>query len=194
MKDFNWKRFKAGEIAVHCDTLDKAKDFVKECIKRNILWASKADIETLWEEFKEDTFYFCDMISLRTNLLYGSREDVDDETIFEWKISSCPKLKEGMIVETRNGDKYLLRTVNEELVGSSFKGWIELTYDENLCENKYNNKDFDVMKIYKSCLYLLDDVFNEAYLSLIWEREEVEEMTLEEICNALGKKIKIKED
>ncbi len=194
MKDFDWRKFKAGEIAVHCDTLDKAKDFVKECIKRNILWASKAETETLWEEFKEDTFYFCSITLSRAKLLYGNSENVEYEEIFEWEISSCPKLKDGMIVEIRNGRKYLLRTVCGELIGSNFDGWIELTCDENLCENKYNNKDFDVMKIYESHFCLLDGVFNESNLSLIWEREEVEEMTLEEICNALGKKIKIKED
>lgn len=35
---FDWDRFKNGEIAVHCDTEEKADDFLKECEKRNIKW------------------------------------------------------------------------------------------------------------------------------------------------------------
>lgn len=35
---FDWGRFKNGEIAVHCDTEEKADDFLKECEKRNIKW------------------------------------------------------------------------------------------------------------------------------------------------------------
>lgn len=38
MKNFNWEEFKNGEIAVHCDTEEKADDFLKECEKRNIKW------------------------------------------------------------------------------------------------------------------------------------------------------------
>lgn len=35
---FDWEEFKNGEIAVHCDTEEKADDFLKECEKRNIKW------------------------------------------------------------------------------------------------------------------------------------------------------------
>lgn len=38
MKNFNWEEFKNGEIAVHCDTEEKANDFLKECNKQGITW------------------------------------------------------------------------------------------------------------------------------------------------------------
>lgn len=60
--------------------------------------------------------------------------------------------------------------------------------------------NLDIIAIYKmSCNtlgYLFDD--DEDYFKeqakLIWEREEIEFMTLEQVCKELGKKIKIKED
>ena len=40
----------------------------------------------------------------------------------------------------------------------------------------------------------MENLFEDGYLKLIWKREPAEEMTLKEVCEALGKKIKIKED
>lgn len=58
---FDWDRFKKGEIAVHCDTEEKAKDFLKECKNRNINWCTGRDVtkRNYWEEYKEDTCYCC---------------------------------------------------------------------------------------------------------------------------------------
>lgn len=58
----------------------------------------------------------------------------------------------------------------------------------------------DIIAIYKmSCNtlgYLFDDDEEEfqEQAKVIWEREEIEFMTLEQVCKELGKKIKIKED
>ena len=82
------------------------------------------------------------------------------------------ELKEGMIIECRNGDRYLLRTACGELVASSNDKYISLDYDEELNENKYFNKDFDVMKIYTSKAFILNSLFNDNYLECIWERKE----------------------
>lgn len=42
---FDWDAFKAGKIAVHCDTEEEAKAFLKECEKQGILWNS-GDVPT----------------------------------------------------------------------------------------------------------------------------------------------------
>ena len=45
---------------------------------------------------------------------------------------------------------------------------------------------------YSSSLLMLAESFNEYdVMSLLWERVETEEMTLEQVCEALGKDIKI---
>ena len=82
------------------------------------------------------------------------------------------ELKEGMIIECRNGYRYLLRKICDELIASSNDVYMSLDYDEELNENKYFNKDFDVMKIYTSNALILNNLFNDNYLECIWERKE----------------------
>ena len=74
------------------------------------------------------------------------------------------ELKEGMIIECRNGDRYLLRIACGELVASSNDKYISLDYDEELNENRFFDKDFDVMKIYTSKSFILNNLFNDNYL------------------------------
>jgi hypothetical protein len=44
---FDWDGFKQGKFAVHCDTEEKAREFLKECEARNIKWAF-GDKPTAW--------------------------------------------------------------------------------------------------------------------------------------------------
>ena len=105
------------------------------------------------------------------------------------------ELKEGMIIECRNGDRYLLRTVCGKLFASSNSEYISLDYDEELNENKYFdkdfNKDFDVMKVYISKSLILNNLFDNNYLTCIWERKEPKKMTLAQISEALGYEVEV---
>ena len=82
------------------------------------------------------------------------------------------ELKEGMIIECRNGHRYLLRKVDDNLIGSNNTGYIDIDYDKDLNENKYCQEDFDIMKIYESNACVLGNLFNNDYLECIWERKE----------------------
>ena len=57
---FDWDRFKNGEIAVHCDTEEKAKDFLEECDKEGIKWLGrdKSIHHTNYEVFYDITCYY----------------------------------------------------------------------------------------------------------------------------------------
>ena len=101
------------------------------------------------------------------------------------------ELKEGMIIECRNGDRYLLRKTCGELVASSNDKYISLDYDEELNENQYFDKDFDVMKVYASKSFILNHLFNDNYLECIWERKEPKKMTLAQISKALGYEVEV---
>ena len=102
------------------------------------------------------------------------------------------ELKERMIIECRNGDRYLLRTTCGELVASSNDKYLNLDYyDEELNENLYFDKDFDVMKIYTSKSFILNNLFNNDYLECIWERKEPKKMTLAQISKALGYEVEV---
>ena len=91
----------------------------------------------------------------------------------------------------RIGNRYLLRTAYGELVASSNNNYMNLDYDEELNENKYFNKDFDVMKIYTSKAFILNSLFNDKYLECIWERKEPKKMTLAQISEALGYEVEV---
>ena len=207
MKNFNWKRFKAGEIAVHCDTEEKAKDFVKKCYENNIKWyETKEFSKTHWYEFEENTFYFCSDSCNLHYLHYGDSGCVEDEIVIEWKVSSSsyPELKDGMVAETREGKLYLVRTnYDGEKILCNDKNWEPVSsYNEELkIKNMFitDLTKLDIMKVYIPLSVYhygnLNAMFNKDNLTCIWEREEVIEMTLAQVCKELGKNIKIiKED
>lgn len=179
--EFNWEKFKNGGIKAHCKTETEAKEFIKECYKHGISWKHSCKNETNWKWYKENTYYCCDSY-LRLN--YGNMNiDFKAELpVVEYKEDNKMELKEGMIVECRNGDRYLLRNVRDELILSANKGWNEYTYDNNFIDideyAKEFNGDYDIMKIYESKAYVLEDLFNNNYLTCIWERKEPKKMTL----------------
>ena len=58
----DWEGFKSGKFAVHCDTEEKAKQFLKECDEHGIKWCTGhrpmvEQKETRWERFRELTSY-----------------------------------------------------------------------------------------------------------------------------------------
>lgn len=124
-------------------------------------------------------------------------------------------LKSGMIVELRSGVKYLV--VDNYLIGylghmclNSYND--DLTYptdyhhrytaQTNTTINGYCS-EYDVMKIWTqkdmtnlaSMLENKDDPWTDRFGNLIYDRnkpvEDTVEMTVEEICKALGKNIKV---
>ena len=105
------------------------------------------------------------------------------------------KLKEGMIIECRNGDRYLLRNVRGDLILSANQSWMECVYDNNFIDiaedAKVFNGDYDIMKIYETKAYVLKDLFDDYYLECIWERKEPKKMTLEQISKALGYEVEV---
>ena len=105
------------------------------------------------------------------------------------------ELKEGMIIECRNGDRYLLRNVRGDLILSANQGWAECVYDNNFIDiaedAKAFNGDYDIMKIYESKAYVLEDLFDDNYLECIWERKEPKKMTLAQISEALGYEVEV---
>ncbi|MHB9909252.1 hypothetical protein [Clostridium botulinum] len=44
MGNFDWNEFKKGKVVVHCDTKEKAINFLSECNLQNIKWVDKEDI------------------------------------------------------------------------------------------------------------------------------------------------------
>lgn len=58
----DWSSFKSGKFAVHCDTEEKAREFLKECDRVGLKWCSGRDLTNVdnWECYKNETCYRCD--------------------------------------------------------------------------------------------------------------------------------------
>ena len=191
---FNWEGFKNGKIAVHCKTEEEAKEFINECYKHGISWRHSCENETNWKLYEKDTYYNC---GVELHLSYGNINNglIVDLPVVKYKEDNKMELKEGMIIECRNGDRYLLRNVRGDLILSANKGWVEYVYDNNFIDiaedAKAFNGDYDIMKIYESKAYVLEDLFDNNYLDCIWERKEPKKMTLAQISKALGYEVEI---
>lgn len=56
---FDWDGFKNGEIAVHCDTEEKANNFLKECDEKGMKWVTGDDAtyDNNYYKYDERTCY-----------------------------------------------------------------------------------------------------------------------------------------
>ena len=88
-------------------------------------------------------------------------------------------LKNGMVVELRNGKRFLI--VNGLGIGKD--SCINLDglfgYDENL-NDVSGFSEFDITKIYKTVGNTFKTLFDNERLNLIWEREEKQELSNED--------------
>ena len=177
-----------GKYVMHCKTEAEAKEFCDylHSIGRRWISGSSYNNTTHWDDYREDTCYAFN------NGMYFRPQSAREEnyTILEWSDFTTEftkaDLKDGMVVECANGDRYLV--VNSRLLDRS--GWLSLnTYTDDL---KY--KKWTINAVYESYACCLDMIFKDATLTLIWERKkkpEPVEMTLAEVCKVLGKEIKI---
>lgn len=78
-------------------------------------------------------------------------------------------LKDWMVVETRNGSKYVVRLDTGEILKES--GYMPLSdYDEDLIY--INGKGYDIVSIYITTASYLSNLFKEGFLTLLWKRTE----------------------
>lgn len=99
------------------------------------------------------------------------------------------------VVETRGGDKYLI--FDSEDGKFMYRGdgeFLDLErYREDLTRMS-GDKSYDIMKVYElKCSANQNSIkaYCERYLILVWEREEPKEMTMAELEEKLGYKVKI---
>ena len=99
-------------------------------------------------------------------------------------------LKTGDVLMERDGTVQIL--IKERGLLITKNGWNNLDCIEDDLTNKHH-KDFDIVAVRRplekcDCVFT---AFNAKRGELIYERKEVEEMTLEQVCKLLGKEIKI---
>lgn len=160
MKNFNWEEFKKGNIAVHCDTEEKAKDFLKKCDKEGIRWNTGEYTHefTEWNKHKKETSY-----SYFTKGIVMTRLDLDKEQglkIIKWEVEDMKELtfkevianiKEGQVWEcTRENAR--LKTINIK------KGSINFIYKDGLAMEVFGVKETDTFVLQRK-----EYTFQEAF-------------------------------
>ena len=186
----DWIKYK--NLVVHCKTYEEATNFISVLKENN--WRDKItdapsykDYLTYWYEHKENTCY-----NFRSGC-YGGYDFCKnhDWTILEWSdyMSTTPKamLQEHDIVITRKYEAHMYYADPNVFVNST--GYLSVNdFDEDLMSFDDN---FDIIEIRRPKFNYQFIERNWGDAEVVWKRPETVEMTLEEICAALGKNIKI---
>lgn len=187
MKKFNWDEFKNkdNKIAVNCKTEEEAKDFCRQMHGQGMKWRNG-------ESYLKNTNYYMHNEGM---CYYGDGEWSSLDTaenynykILEWsdymqKEFTKADLEDGMVVEQRDGNMYLV------LAGKAVrKGRCNHIdgYTDDLKWEGYTGGD--IVKVYRitpESLGCIEDVFIKSNLELIWERTELKKMTVEEMRKKL---------
>lgn len=182
---FNINNYK-GKYVMHCKTEEEARNFIAylKTIGRNYIWSLNC--------------YYGRHGCFFNNHTWGSIEYARKEgyTILEWsdfmnKEFTKADLKTGDVVKRRNG---WIEIVNRELnMFISKNGWNDFDDIKEDLTNRGTIDGWDIVAVRRP-KYKEDCQFNAFKYelgTLVYERKEVEEMTLAEVCKLLGKEIKI---
>lgn len=107
-------------------------------------------------------------------------------------------LRSGMVVKVRSGIEYFVVIPDKYDYGTMFlmnKNGLtcnESYYEEDLTDEE-GDSDFDIMEVYDAKVTGFSHAFNNLSSRLIWKREEVKEVTMKEVCEKFGCKVKIVE-
>ena len=190
---FNIANYK-GNYAMHCKTEEEAKDFCKYLNSLGRTWNDRTRYteDNFWHIFKDNTCYVFN---------YGtysslSFSELSGYTVLEWsdfmdKKFTKADLKSGDVVLRRNGSVEIVCLETGSLISKD--GFNRLSEINEDLTSGLSFADWDIIagrrpKKPHECQFR---AFASEYGELIYERKETEEMTLEEVCKALGKEIKI---
>ena len=191
---FNINNYK-GKYVMHCKTEEEAKDFCKFLESIGLEWRSgRSYLEhTDWKHYMENICYDFNR-KQRSSLEYYKGNNY---TILEWsdfmnREFTKADLKSGDVVLTRAGETEIVCLETGTLIQRG--EWFDLSdISENLTHKGYKESDYDIIAVRRPIepYHCQFDAFDEELGRLVYKRKEVEEMTLEEVCEALGREIKI---
>ncbi len=199
MEIFDIKKYK-GKYVMHTVTREQYDEFCEYLDSIGKRWASGKSFaeECKYDEYQEDT-------CVNFNL---SDTDVSFSDVEFYKHNNCiilemedfimPKkqftkadLKTGDFVQRRDG--VVCVVLKEYGAITHSKGFDLLNNYKDDLISKNNLSRLDIMAVHRpidarDCQF---ERFAQGRAKLIYERKEVEEMTLEQVCKLLGKEIKI---
>ena len=192
---FDHTKYFHGRYVIHTKTLEEAKLFEKYMRHNGGRPASSNN----WDVYMEDTCFNINTCSYMNIDWYKTAgytilefEDFDWSD-FEMKKEFTKKdLKNGDVIKRRCGDVEIVCVETGTCIING-SGWNSLHNLNDDLTWVHKNPDYDVVAVRrptcpKECTF---SAFDSGYGELVYERKEVEEMTLAEVCKALGKEIKI---
>ena len=170
-------------MVIKCNSEEEAKEFIKEAYKQGFEWFLTMygnEEKTFWDTCCSEIYYYLEDNLITYSIRDFSNYSIDYSTLKVKKdIMTKSDLKNGMVVELASGSRALV--INGLLLfEDSYQGLS--AYKDDLTTKIFNN-EFQINKVFKSKLYNLCDVLTDD-LSLIWEREEKEEIKV-------GDKVKV---
>ena len=179
-----------GNYAMHCKTKEEAREFCNYLHSIGNTWESGDSYKTTtnFKYNRNKTVYYFNKGT------YGHISNCYCYfTILEWSDFTTEftkaDLKDGMVVEYNNGNRRMV--LGKYFIGENSHAPLA-DYTEDLREPNFPKQTIN--KVYISSTRSINYLFDDDNLTLIWERKEKPEpveMTIEEVCKALGKEIKI---
>jgi len=163
MKKFDWEEFKdkSNKIAVHCKTIEEAKDFCKQMHEHGMKWCTGTDYlcTNNWNMYKQETCYsndgcYCDYgYFIECNFEYGFNYTILEWSDFMKKEFTKADLKYGYLVVLRNGNKaiYMPTTKGDffDYMQNASCLWVNDYNEELMCTIKCSKpRDYDVVAEY----------------------------------------------
>lgn len=201
------KKFKSSNLVVHCATEEQAKEFVKICYENSIEWLGNDNYhDTFWEDNECYRFNGRDL-AVGNKELYRSMNypiitfDEFMEEYNKMKQFTLDDLRTGMLVVLRNGVKGVVikdmvssYTTESLIVNGKDQVWETLhTYNKDLTTIDRDDQYLDIMEVWQlPHPYCMQDLeYKREDRKLLWKREEVKELTVEEISKLLGYPVKV---
>lgn len=203
-KKFNINDYK-GKYVMHCKTEEEAKDFCNYLHSVGKKWSDFKEYigHTSWGVYARETCYNFNSGCFGRIAFYLAQ----NYTILEWEdfMLKEPKectawgnyqtftekdLKNNDIITYRNGKRGIVFVELEAIVNEDLNGYIPLN---SITSNLTNVCcfDWDIVKVQRANNIHCFMKSRWDTMSIVWERQETVEMTLAEVCKALGKNVKI---
>ena len=192
---FNIEDYK-GNYVMHYKTEEEAKDFCGYLDSINMKWISGLSYEdnTKWDVHKQDTYYYFNQGCFSNGYFVNKyRYKILEWSDFMDKKFTKADLKSGDVILRRDGSVEIVCLETGALIRrDGFNILDELTDDLLSTFNDDDSDDIIAVRRPKQPYHCQFCAFDEGLGELVYERgDEPEEMTLDEICKALGKEIKI---
>lgn len=179
-----------GKFVMHCKTEEEAQSFCNYLHSIGRKWRTGSSYDNGLAYYDRYVYYFNNGTFGWSNIAKNSGYIILEWSDFIDDMFTKSNLKTGDVVKYRDGT---IGIVNHELGTVIRKNdWYDLDYmREDLTDKK--EPTFDIVAVRRpqskdDCHF---SAFSDNWGVIVYERKEVEEMTLAEVCKLLGKEIKI---